>query len=235
MSIPPSPYTDMLDSGPIPSVTQTTLLPSWPKRKLLPNDSGEVASLMERITNKSVQKKKAKGDAAELNSDTVFSIMKELELVHIPVEKENGDLSCMHEPVNRDFLSNVFGGSKVGAYPTPALDKVKMHNIKCFLCPNLDFNPRAAQMPGAPGLMFHFGTRLLKRGDRLIIPNIMEKTKGVHPTFPGIGTSKWLYVGHYRLIDGRALSPQEFCQQTQAVGYDGRYRTKNIGLGDFGL
>ncbi|KAH8113421.1 hypothetical protein DFH11DRAFT_1601938 [Phellopilus nigrolimitatus] len=178
-------------------------------------DEAEVAALMAKIKNTKVKKEKGKKELPCLPDDTVYAIIKQMGLLQCAVTLE--DLSLLHTPVNRKFLSDVYGGGQQLTFPEPRKEKVAEHGITAFMCLNLAYNPLAAQMPGAPGLFFGC-TRMENKGWK------DKRDRRVYKCINRIGANQWLYLGDYELVSGRELTSDEWrsqpriCRRTWATG-----------------
>ncbi|KAH8113431.1 hypothetical protein DFH11DRAFT_1601998 [Phellopilus nigrolimitatus] len=151
-----------------------------------------------------VKKEKGKKELPCLPDDTVYAIIKQMGLLQCAVTLE--DLSLLHTPVSRKFLSDVYGGGQRDTFPEPRKEKVAEHGITAFMCLNLAYDPLAAQMPGAPGLFFSC-TRMENKGRK------HKRSERVYPCINRIDANQWLYLGDYELIDGRVLTLDEWRSQ----------------------
>ncbi|CAL1694781.1 unnamed protein product [Somion occarium] len=103
---------------------------------------------------------------------------------------------------NRLHITTLFGGNFVSTFPKIDAERVNSHGIDNFAFLNLDFNPHAPMLPGAPGLCFVSRRAGFRKWDsylRLFIP-----FKGDH---------KWCYMGNYMFLPGPSLSIEEYAMQ----------------------
>lgn len=107
---------------------------------------------------------------------------------------------------SRMYLTYLYGGSFVSTFPRISEDRVNLHGIDNLGFPNLEFNPNAPVVPGAPGLLFT--SRLNAFGNKPWVSKVFIPWKGDHT---------WGYMGDYRFIPAPSLSAEEFAVQNPAV------------------
>lgn len=101
--------------------------------------------------------------------------------------------------VPREFISSLYGGNSQETFPKVGKMFLERHGINDFMFPSLEYNPDAAQIPGAPGLFFVAG----------------KDASGEFPWGPvqrvitRIEPNNWLYVGQYTFKPAESLSLQE--------------------------
>ncbi|KAK7695159.1 hypothetical protein QCA50_002349 [Cerrena zonata] len=117
------------------------------------------------------------------------------------------------------FFVRLYGGSFISTFPDISLDRVNLHGIDNLCFPNLELNPHAPVVPGAPGLFFECervsGERFVRR--------VFTPWKGDHT---------WGYMGNYEFIPVASLSPEEYSMQQETVK---RHWAKNVLFRAWGL
>ena len=90
------------------------------------------------------------------------------------------------------------------------------HGYHRFICPSLLSHPHAAQMPGAPGLIFR---PVLANWtmDPDEMPEILVLDLPSYPVFTRIDQGAWLYQGLYAIKKGKPLSGEEWLQLSPQV------------------
>ncbi|RDB20340.1 hypothetical protein Hypma_012596 [Hypsizygus marmoreus] len=168
--------------------------PSWKKKRDLGREK-------EYLNPK--WKIKIKKNEFTLGLDTVFRRVDTLGIKNFSLEL-NDDL--LNTPVSREFISDVYGGNPQQTFPLIGADNLKRHGYDDFMFLNLDYNPRAPQRAGYPGLFF-------------VCSN--PKTSAVWPvtqrTFVRLDDKKWLYIGQYDLVRAAGLTVDEWKSQPHSV------------------
>ncbi|KII83372.1 hypothetical protein PLICRDRAFT_127352 [Plicaturopsis crispa FD-325 SS-3] len=110
----------------------------------------------------------------------------------------------------RPFLSKVIGGN--GMMTFPPIDEVKFIDIHPFrnlklMCANLEYNPFAAQVPGAPGLYYN---------------EIDERDGGWAEAeeltlIVGFDTNVWCHMGRYTMVRVPSLTADEWLAHDKSV------------------
>lgn len=136
--------------------------------------------------------------------DTVFRRIDDLNIKEYPLNLDEGILNAT---VIREFISNTFGGNPQQTFPSISEENVKKHGYNNFMFLNLDYNPRAPQRAGFPGLFFQCSDTDLKAQWRAPQQRV----------FVRIASGMWLYVGQYSLIRAAGLTVAEWKTQTYSV------------------
>ena len=101
-------------------------------------------------------KVKIKGNAIRLSDDTIYSRLRVLGSPRFTIP-DNLDARLLSATTTRKELATNFGGSPFTLLQRISADRTARHGYKQFLCPMLEMNPHAPQVPGAHGLMFRSG------------------------------------------------------------------------------
>jgi hypothetical protein len=110
-------------------------------------------------------------------------------------------------PVNRDFMSNKYGGSSVAVFPSISKERVEQHGYNDFMYLTMKYHPNAPQVPGAPGLFFGAGR----------IPEEWRNWTKIQRVFTRLQSGIWLHVGMYRLKFSNPLSKEEWSRGDMAT------------------
>jgi hypothetical protein len=110
-------------------------------------------------------------------------------------------------PVNRDFMSERYGGSSVAAFPSISKERVAQHGYDDFMYLSMKYHPNAPQVPGAPGLFFNAGET---DEDWRTWPEIQR-------AFTRLQSGIWLHVGMYQLKFSKPLSKEEWGRSDMAT------------------
>ncbi|KAK0492801.1 hypothetical protein EDD18DRAFT_1079208 [Armillaria luteobubalina] len=110
--------------------------------------------------------------------------------------------------VDRRFMSQFWGGNTQETFPTIAQKFLDIHHMDDFMYLNLNMNPHAPQMPGAPGLFF---SSLSDEGDA------EWSRSGIHRVFSWIDSGKWQYMGQYTMERAAPLTMEEWSRQHYVV------------------
>ncbi|KAF9457258.1 hypothetical protein BDZ94DRAFT_256303 [Collybia nuda] len=132
-----------------------------------------------------------------LSLDTVFRRIDDLNIKEFPI---NLDDELLNETVTRDFLSSTFGGNSQATFPQISAKNVQKHGFNDFMCLNLEYNPRAPQRAGFPGLFFMCSDKDLRSKWRADQQRV----------FVRIAVNVWLYIGQYSLIRAAGLTVAEW-------------------------
>ncbi|KAK0448108.1 hypothetical protein EV421DRAFT_1706184 [Armillaria borealis] len=128
--------------------------------------------------------------------------------------------------VDRRFMSQFWGGNTQETFPNIAQKFLDVHHTNDFMYLNLNMNPHAPQMPGAPGLFF---------SSRSNVGSAEWYRSGTQRVFSRIDSKKWQYMGQYEMERAAPLTVEEWGRQHHAVvstwahkvsqsGYGTRYR-----------
>jgi hypothetical protein len=153
--------------------------------------------------NKPVWKVKPKKDEFNFNLDTVFRRIDDLNVKEYPL---NLDEEILNATIIREFISNTYGGNPQQTLPSISKENLERHGYNNFMFLNLDYNPRAPQRAGFPGLFFQCS-----------VLDLRPEWKEVQRVFVRIATGKWLYLGQYRLFKAAGLTVAEWRTQSPSV------------------
>ncbi|KAK0455733.1 uncharacterized protein EV420DRAFT_1272114, partial [Desarmillaria tabescens] len=117
----------------------------------------------------------------------------------VPLDRDVRDVV-----VTRLFMSKVYGGSPQETFPRVAQNFLRVHHMDDFMYLNLDMNPHAPQVPGAPGLFFD--------ADESI-----DQFSKIRRVFSRIGSSQWEYMGQYEIKPVASLTMEEWNEQRSTV------------------
>ncbi|KAA1477490.1 hypothetical protein DENSPDRAFT_844659 [Dentipellis sp. KUC8613] len=106
--------------------------------------------------------------------------------------------------VSRAFISAVFGGNSVAAFPSRSPEKIAKHGLDNFFFLSLGLHPHAPREPGQPGLWFDS------------MPYDWGDEKPFY-TFVRLRSNDWLYFGQYRIFKSPSSSQQEWLLQPTKV------------------
>ncbi|KAH8115782.1 hypothetical protein DFH11DRAFT_1507167 [Phellopilus nigrolimitatus] len=104
----------------------------------------------------------------------------------------------------REFLSKAFGGNKNAFVQRLNPSHKAKHGYSHFLCPNLNTNPHAPQVPGAHGLIFR------SENDYGVLAKDSKRNRKPHKVISGLGPNMWLYTGDYELQESGFLTPEQW-------------------------
>lgn len=159
---------------------------------------------------KGVKPKKCAGDIPSLSLDTINA---RLDKLGPPSERDyqvDFDNSMKFTAVPRAFISNIWGGSAQATYPKPSDEKIAIHGLNDFLCPNTIYNPNCPQIPGVAGLLYY--------PDGLHNPPFEESEAESYRT---ITRDKylaiWTYQGQYIEVWAPSLTRNEWLEQAAKV------------------
>ncbi|KAH8115784.1 hypothetical protein DFH11DRAFT_1305052 [Phellopilus nigrolimitatus] len=104
----------------------------------------------------------------------------------------------------RATLSKECGGNTQDTFPKVNSTFTAQHGYTRFMCPSLDYNPLAPQIPGAPGL--YFALRDKKRWPE---PNEIVITR--------YAANEWNVMGNYEMKQSAPLTGEEFQRLPEIV------------------
>jgi hypothetical protein len=164
--------------------------------------------LNDGFTNLALQPKLKKLQNIGLSADTVRERMKSIgyDLYDISLDKSTQDMT-----VTREYMSNQYGRSAHSTFPKISKKNLALHGLDNFMYLNLDFNPHAPQVPGAPGLFFDVNS------DSDTPPSGDERPSTMR-LFSRIQRKVWLYCGQYLLKRVASLTKEEWAEQLPKVG-----------------
>lgn len=113
------------------------------------------------------------------------------------------DDSLSRVTVTREFLTSLYGGNIQQTFPSIAAERFEVHGLDDFMFPNLDFNPCAPQIPGAPGLFFR--------------PRPLDSWPKVQRVITRIDHNAWQYVGQYKMTASTPLTKEEWALEDYQV------------------
>ncbi|KAF5372045.1 hypothetical protein D9615_008076 [Tricholomella constricta] len=152
---------------------------------------------MKKLENPNVKKKEGRG----LSMDTVRDRLLPIGLDPYPISLER---SIQDVTITRKFLSAHYGGNTQATFPTIRRALLNEHGLDDFMYPNLDFNPHAPEMPGAPGLFF--------AADGEAAHDWPEIERVITRIRQGI----WQYQGQYKMTPAPSLTKAEWaCQKSK--------------------
>ncbi|KAK0448079.1 hypothetical protein EV421DRAFT_1706116, partial [Armillaria borealis] len=131
--------------------------------------------------------------------DTVRDRLKGIEFHEVPLDHDVRDVV-----VDRRFMSKVYGGNPQETFPQVAQKFLREHHMDDFMYLNLNMNPHAPQVPGAPGLFF----------DADVPVDALSKIRRV---FSRINSKQWEYMGQYKMEPVASLTTDEWKQQRKTV------------------
>lgn len=146
----------------------------------------------------------------ELNIDTVRERMKSIgyDLYPVPLDKTTQDVT-----VTREFMSDQYGGSPMGTFPSISEENFALHGLDDFAYLSLDLNPQAPQLPGAPGLFFAVDS---EPGSP---PAEKDANDEILRLFSRLQSAIWLYCGQYKMTQVPSLTKEEWGAQLPKVSY----------------
>jgi len=126
--------------------------------------------------------------------------------------------SILDATVTRDFMSHRFGGSNCSCFPRIKQERVDEHGYNDFMYLNLDLNPHAPQVPGAPGLYFEPG-----KSD----PDF--EWADPQRLYSRITGGAWQKMGIYQMTRSSPLSIEELARgDMRKVRFSSRILTKKV-------
>ncbi|KAK0445467.1 hypothetical protein EV421DRAFT_1936332 [Armillaria borealis] len=171
----------------VPSVVVPTLALAHAKQ--------EDYKKLKKLKNPKVKKKKG---VVQLSQDSIRARLNPigLDIFPIPLPWTTANVG-----VSREFISKYYGGSPQCTFPRIGKKFIDLHGDIEYMYLNLDYNPHAPQVPGAPGLFYGWegdGTEIF----RLIVC---------------IGRNEWTYVGEYKTGPCAPLTVEEWNSQDRVV------------------
>ncbi|KAK0448084.1 hypothetical protein EV421DRAFT_2033136 [Armillaria borealis] len=151
--------------------------------------------IMEKLVNKAQN--------IELSLDTVRNRLKGIEFHEVPLDRDVRDVV-----VDRLFMSKVYGGNSQETFPRVAQKFLDVHHMDDFMYLNLNMNPHAPQVPGAPGLFFE--------ADDMVEP-VDELGSKIKRVFSRIDSAQWEYMGQYKMEPVASLTMDEWNEQRNTV------------------
>jgi len=137
-----------------------------------------------------------------LSLNTVWDRLKSVGREPFPIPL---DRSISEVMVTREFLSHHYGGNPQETLPSISAKRVAIHGINDFMFPNLDFNPHAPEVPGAPGLFFE--AQGCPADDWPKVQRVITR----------IDSGRWLYIGQYQMTPNPSLTKEEWVEQSILV------------------
>lgn len=122
--------------------------------------------------------------------------------MNCPVFDINLDREILDVAVPREFLSDAYGGNPQVTLPSIGKKFLDQHGYNDFMYPSLEYNPEAAQIPGAPGLFFAVGDHA-------------REWPTIQRVITRIVSNQWQYVGQYALTPTESLTIQELKAQPE--------------------
>lgn len=117
-------------------------------------------------------------------------------------------------PFRRDYISSLYGGSKLDRSPTIAKERLEWHGLDDWAFLSMAYNPHVPTRPGYSGLEFGGGGGRDGRVDRV---------------FVGIGPCNWIYMGQYKIQIGKPLTTTAFKAQKPIVSLSSSPRYITVG------
>lgn len=95
-------------------------------------------------------------------------------------------------------------------FPKISKKKLALHGLDDFMYLNLNLNPQAPQLPGAPGLLFDVDSNPgSPPGD--------DDDDRIHRLFARLESAIWLYCGQYKMKQVMSLTKEEWAEQLPKV------------------
>ncbi|KAI5118550.1 hypothetical protein M0805_002930, partial [Coniferiporia weirii] len=139
---------------------------------------------------------------SELPADVIYARIRDIGFDIFPIRTRKPILDYLF---TREDLRIACGGSPQGTFPKITNGKyTSLHAYKRFMCPILEYNPHAPQIPGAPGLYFALH-------DANLWPNREELVISRY------ATNKWNVMGRYEIKPSKPLTGEEFRRMPQRV------------------
>jgi hypothetical protein len=137
-----------------------------------------------------------------MSMDSVHLRLRDIgyDLYPIPLAKDIQDVT-----VTRQFISCHYGGNTQATFPSIKQSFLDKHGLNDFMYPNLEYNPHAPEVPGAPGLFFGAigGPAGEWDDEQRVICRIKQ--------------SEWQYQGQYVFAPVESLTKEEWCSQKTSV------------------
>ncbi|KXN88485.1 hypothetical protein AN958_07151 [Leucoagaricus sp. SymC.cos] len=141
--------------------------------------------------------KNVKKEGMGLSSRILYDRIKKMHcpLYEVPLPQDIRDTT-----VTRAFISSIYGGNPQETLPRMGKKFLAQHGLDDFMFPSLDYNPEAAQIPGAPGLFFGAGEPA-------------QEWAPIQRVITRINSGAWLYVGQYSFTPTESLTLEELYDQ----------------------
>ncbi|KAI0081695.1 hypothetical protein K474DRAFT_1131071 [Panus rudis PR-1116 ss-1] len=167
--------------------------------------SDGVAKLKSTIINHDAKIKKD----SQFDLQTVYDRLKTVGTELFPIDL---DEETKYFGVRREFISNLYGGGWVATFPRIDPEKASLHGIDNFAFLNLDYNPHAPVVPGAPGLFTTLG------GPASVYRDYRIRDSKWYRVFVSIQKDGlWTYMGNYLFSLAPSLTASEFAIQSTVV------------------
>jgi len=165
----------------------------------LDNDVATEADIRERLKKLQNPKVKQKNDSG-FRLDTVHSRMRN-------IGYEPYDISLpahiLEATFSRKYLSATYGGNPQQTFPVISNENFLRHGLRNFMYLNLDYDPHAPQIPGAPGLFFECESYVKQWELQRVITRLL----------PG----EWNPEGLYKISPAPSLTKEEWQAQAATV------------------
>ncbi|KAK0228165.1 hypothetical protein IW262DRAFT_1490235 [Armillaria fumosa] len=191
-----TPHESRLGVGVRPPKLRRILVPSVVVPTLaLAHAKQEDYKKLKKLENPKVKKKKA---VMQLSQDSIRARLNPigLDIFPIPLPWTTANIG-----VSREFISKYYGGSPQSTFPSIGQKFIDLHGDIEYMYLNLEYNPHAPQVPGAPGLFYGWeadGTEIF----RLIVC---------------VGRNEWNYMGEYRMGPCAPLTVEEWNSQDRVT------------------
>ena len=149
---------------------------------------------------------KVKQAAIRLPDESIYNRLRGLGSPRFPIP-DNIPIALISTTTTRKELTAKFGGSSYSLLQKISPERTAVHGYKRFLCPTLEMNPHAPQVPSAHGLMFRSGDDDDVFGGDGGGGKVGSQKEII---LVGIGEGKWLYVGDYELQKSDSLSRDQY-------------------------
>ncbi|KAF5374203.1 hypothetical protein D9758_004624 [Tetrapyrgos nigripes] len=106
---------------------------------------------IKRVPKSDIKIKKKTVKTVGLSDEVIHSRLQNVDLQPIPIAL---DKLTMDVTVSRAFMSATYGGNTRYTFPKISRKFFEKHGMADFIYINMDYNPHAPQVPGAPGLKF---------------------------------------------------------------------------------
>ncbi|THU78144.1 hypothetical protein K435DRAFT_845899 [Dendrothele bispora CBS 962.96] len=146
-----------------------------------------------------------------LSDQVLYSRLKDIQLDLYPISLEP---SILHSTVTRQFMCHQYGGSNAACFPNISQERVEKHGYNDFMYLNLNLNPHAPQVPGAPGLYFNATARPLIADDDE--DDKVDNWPDLQRVYVRLEGGVWLKVGIYKMTRSKPLSKEEMGRDDMA-------------------
>ncbi|KAF8905775.1 hypothetical protein CPB84DRAFT_1676233 [Gymnopilus junonius] len=136
----------------------------------------------------------------DLLADTIRDRLKPigLDLYDITLDRASQEVW-----VTREFMSATYGGSMQATCPSIGKKLLARHGLNDFCYLNLDYQPQAPQIPGAPGLFYSTESGGDWKGDQRVLTRVRP--------------NEWQYMGMYAIKTCKSLTKEEWASQPPKV------------------